>query len=56
MAGLSVSPDVTLLSSGADPAAEVGRPTAPLLRVWENRREIWAGWRYELAPGPQAEH
>lgn len=56
MAGLSVPPDVTLLSSGADPAAEVGRPTAPLLWVGENRRAVWAGWRYGLAPGLNAEH
>lgn len=31
VAGLSVPPDITLLSFGADPAAEVGRPTALLL-------------------------
>lgn len=55
-AGLSVPPDVTLLSSGADPAAEVGRPTAPLLWVGESRRKIWAGWRYGLAPRLHAEH
>jgi len=42
MAGLSVPPDVTLLTSGADPAVEVGRPTAPLLWVGENWREMWA--------------
>lgn len=47
MAGLGVPPDVTLLSSGADPAAEVGRPTAPFLWVGEKRRavgwvEVWA--------------
>lgn len=51
-AAFSVPPDVTLLSSGADPtaaaaaaAAEVGRPTASLFWVGENRREFWAGWR-----------
>lgn len=38
-AGLSVPPDVTLHSSGADPATEVGQLTAPLLWVGEDRRE-----------------
>lgn len=56
MAGLSVLPDITLLSSGADPAAEVGQLTAPLLWVGENRREMWGGWRYGLAPVQHAEH
>lgn len=56
VAGLSVPPDVTLLSSGADPAAEVGRPTAPLQWVGENRRAMWAGWRYGLAPRLRAKH
>lgn len=38
--GLSVPPDITLLSSGTDPAAEVGRPTAPLLWVGEKWRAM----------------
>lgn len=37
-AGLAVPPDVTLLRSGADPAAEVGRLTAALLWVEEDHR------------------
>lgn len=42
-AGPSVPPDVTLLTSGAGPAAEVGRPTALHLWVEENRSRIWDG-------------
>lgn len=47
--GLCVPPDVTLLSSGTDPAAEVGRLTAPLLWVGERWLGEGTGWH----PGNQ---
>lgn len=40
----SVPPDVTLLSSGRHPAAEVGRLTVPLLWVGERRLGEGVGW------------
>lgn len=40
----SVPPDVTLLSAGSHPAAEVGRLTAPLLWVGERWLGEGMGW------------
>lgn len=42
--GLSVPPDVTLLSAGTDPAAEVGRPTCPSSGWGRAPGEGMGGW------------